>query len=357
MSDHLAELARVVESLVAKLAGPPEYGELALDRPLWDEFDQLGFTNLPMSEALGGAGGDLNDASAVVRAAAVSATPLAEANFLAAPVLAAAELSWPGGVVTAARGADVSGFMADGGMRLSGTAMRVPWLHQADHVVLLLHHDGNPAVAVIPVAVEGLSVRRGHNLAGEPRDNAVFDAVVPAAYALLPRNYDPETFLGLGAVARSVQMAGSAAQALSLVKRHISERVQFGRPLARFQTVQHQAAVLASHVTTMHVAGDAAVRALCDGSTAAPLLTAAAKVETSTLARVVAGVAHQLHGAIGFTREHRLATCTGRLWSWREEYGNEAFWQERLASLVDEANGDVWGVLTNTPPDNRPASA
>ena len=348
MSDHLAELANVVESLVAKLTGAPAYGELALDRALWDEFGQLGFTNLTMPESLGGPDGDLRDAATVVRAGAVSATPLAEANFLAAPALTAAELSWPGGVVTAARAADVSVSTTGGTARLHGTATRVPWLHEADHLVLIMCDADRPAVAVIPTAAAGLTVTRGHNLAGEPRDGATFDAVVPATYAPLPQSYHPDTFVVFGAVARSVQMAGAAERALSLVRRHINERVQFGRPLARFQTVQHQVAVLASHVTTMRVAGDAAVRALCEGSAAAPVLTAAAKVESSTLARTVAGIAHQLHGAIGFTREHRLATCTERLWSWREEYGNEVVWQERLAALVDDADGDVWGVLTNT---------
>jgi acyl-CoA dehydrogenase len=348
MSDHLDELANVVYSLTAKLAGVPVYGELDLDRRLWGEFDQLGFTTLTMPEHLGGAGGDLRDAAAVARAAAVSATPLAEANFLAAPALAAAEVSWPGGVVTAARGLDASVTTSDGGVRLHGTAQRVPWLYEADQLVLVIGHSDRAAVAVIPASAEGLTITRGHNLAGEPRDNASFDAVVPSAYAPLPSSYDPDTFVALGAVARSVQMAGAAERALSLVRRHISERVQFGRPLARFQTVQHQVAVLASHVVTMRVAGDAAVRALCEGSAAAPVLTAAAKVETSTLARTVSGIAHQLHGAIGFTREHRLGTCTERLWSWREEYGNEVLWQERLAALVDAAEGDVWGVLTNT---------
>jgi acyl-CoA dehydrogenase len=98
MSDHVAELASVVDALIAKLAGAPVYGELTLDQRLWDELSRLGFTTLTMPERLGGEGGDLLDAAAVVRGAALSATPIAEATFLAAPALAAAELGWPGGV-------------------------------------------------------------------------------------------------------------------------------------------------------------------------------------------------------------------------------------------------------------------
>ena len=36
-------------------------------------------------------------------------------------------------------------------------------------------------------------------------------------------------------------------------------------------------------------------------------------------------IAHQVHGAMGFTREHSLNYRTRRLWCWREEYGNERF--------------------------------
>ena len=50
----------------------------------------------------------------------------------------------------------------------------------------------------------------------------------------------------------------------------------------------------------------------------------AAKAQASNGAGVVAAIAHQLHGAIGTTEEHRLRLTTTRLWSWRDEDGSEA---------------------------------
>ncbi|MGH3160410.1 MAG: hypothetical protein ACRDOC_00875, partial [Streptosporangiaceae bacterium] len=50
----------------------------------------------------------------------------------------------------------------------------------------------------------------------------------------------------------------------------------------------------------------------------------AAKAQASSGAGVVAAIAHQLHGAIGTTEEHRLRLTTTRLWSWRDEDGSEA---------------------------------
>jgi acyl-CoA dehydrogenase len=114
----------------------------------------------------------------------------------------------------------------------------------------------------------------------------------------------------------------------------------------RFQVVQHQLARLASDVAMMEAAADAAVIALSAGSTQALLLVAAAKGETSSLARAVTAVSHQLHGAIGFTQEHRLGVCTKRLWAWRDEDGNELVWQERMSALLEAESFDVWGLLT-----------
>jgi acyl-CoA dehydrogenase len=201
-------------------------------------------------------------------------------------------------------------------------------------------------VAVVAADADGVHIGPGRNIAGEPRDDAVLTSVEPVCAAVAAPPHTPVWFEALGAAARSVQIAGAAERALSATLRHISERVQFGRPLVRFQVIQHQAARLAADVMTIRVASDAAVLALRDRSPQAPFLVAAAKAEASTLARHVAAVSHQLHGAIGFTREHLLGTLTSRLWSWREEHGNETVWWDRLAQSVDPPGHEVWEVIT-----------
>ncbi|MBM4495226.1 hypothetical protein GS886_26265 [Rhodococcus hoagii] len=125
-------------------------------------------------------------------------------------------------------------------------------------------------------------------------------------------------------------------------------RHQFGRPLVAFQAVQHQLARLAADVVTVEVSSDAAVIALVDDDPHAALLVCAAKSEASSLAGPIASVAHQAHGALGFTMEHSLGAFTTRLWAWREEYGNELHWWNRIADLVRESDGDLWGLVTGT---------
>jgi acyl-CoA dehydrogenase len=77
----------------------------------------------------------------------------------------------------------------------------------------------------------------------------------------------------------------------------------------------------------------------------------AAKAQASHGAGTVAAIAHQLHGAIGTTEEHRLRLTTTRLWSWRDEDGPaaECFAELGRAALGAAHRGGLWPWLTGGP--------
>ena len=61
-----------------------------------------------------------------------------------------------------------------------------------------------------------------------------------------------------------------------------------------------------------------------------------------------ANLSHAVHGAIGFTYEHSLHFFTKRLWSWRDEFGNEAEWGLMLGRHIAERGADhFWFDLTD----------
>jgi acyl-CoA dehydrogenase len=155
------------------------------------------------------------------------------------------------------------------------------------------------------------------------------------------------------ALGRSQLLAGAARAALARTVRYAGERVQFGRPIGRFQAVQQQLALAAAEVAAAGAAADAAAATAQRaglGADATAFAVAAAKARTGEAAGEVARIAHQVHGAIGFTREHDLRRWTTRLWAWRDEDGSDATWQTELGVRVLAAGPDaLWPLVTGTP--------
>jgi acyl-CoA dehydrogenase len=139
-------------------------------------------------------------------------------------------------------------------------------------------------------------------------------------------------------------MAGALDRVLSLAVDYATERQQFGRPIARFQAIQHQLAVLAGEAAAAGRAADAAAETL--GRPDFPIQVAAAKARAGEAAGIAAEIAHQVFGAMGFTHEHILHHFTRRLWAWRDEYGRESLWQEQLgARIADGGPERLWDFI------------
>jgi len=135
------------------------------------------------------------------------------------------------------------------------------------------------------------------------------------------------------------------ASALAMTVTYVNERVQFGRPLSKFQAVQHQLALLAEEGAAVNCAAKAA--ALRADADEALFEVAASKLRANRSVDKAASIAHQAHGAIGFTQEHRLHFFTQRLWSWRSEFGNDRYWAQFLGRRVLAAGAEnFWPDLT-----------
>jgi acyl-CoA dehydrogenase len=146
---------------------------------------------------------------------------------------------------------------------------------------------------------------------------------------------------------RAAQMAGALESILEQSARYATERKQFGRPIGSFQAVQHNLAILAGHVAAAGIAAENAFRAADRGD--ASFEIAVAKVRAGEAAGIGAGLAHQAHGAIGFTYEHTLQFSTRRLWSWRAEFGSESRWAMQLGRRVAARGAErLWSDLTSS---------
>jgi acyl-CoA dehydrogenase len=139
-----------------------------------------------------------------------------------------------------------------------------------------------------------------------------------------------------GPAGRARAIADAAEGALALSVAHARARVQFGRPLARFQAIQQHLAVLAGEVAV----ADAAAR----GAEGDELAGALAKIRAGQAAGEVARIAHQIHGAIGYSDEHALHRFTRALWDARDADGTEHEWAEWAGARL--AGPGLWERLT-----------
>jgi acyl-CoA dehydrogenase len=312
---------------------------------LWQALDEVGLVRALLPEEAGGSGIAFDDAMATLRRCAYHALPLPLAEtLLAGRLLLAAGLDVPQGALTVVPpGAEPLRVRDVGGQAtVSGTARRVPWGDACAHAVLVGDVDGADWIGL--VATSGCVGTVDRNLAGEPRATLTFEAQRLLAAAPLPGGR--ERLRAEGALVRSVQMAGAIERILSHSLLYASERVQFGKPIGKFQAVQHMLALLAGHAAAASAVTDMAVEA--SATQAHEFAVAVAKARTGEAAGKGAEIAHQVHGAMGFTHEHSLHQSTRRLWSWREEFGNESFWQERIGRTVAERGADaLWPMITS----------
>lgn len=319
--------AMVLETSEKLFAGR---GGADFDPALWSATEEAGFPLALLSEKQGGFGFSAREAFAPVRVAAASAValPLGE-TLLANWVLSQAGLGpLDGPAALAWADAEVVSF----GRHLGA-------------VVRLSELDGSVGISLQHLGTESRCA--GANHAGEARDTLVgAEPAEPQASIAVP----PAVMLAVMSTLRTVQLAGAIDAIAVMCLRYCNEREQFGRSLGKFQAIQHQLAVLATHSCAATVAADMAVAAFEDIVTQPEvflLTAAAAKLRAAEAATAAAAIAHQVHGAIGFSEEYPLHLLTRRLWSWRDEDGSEAHWAAHLAGWAQsQPERGLWPALT-----------
>ncbi len=347
-----------VDALLAAHCPPPVVADARDDgwsAAVWELLERAGIPLAAVPEQHGGAGGTLAEAATVVRLGGYHGVPapLAETALVAGPLLAAAGIAVPAGPLSAGGlGAghvelECSPQGGDGRLAVSGALAGVPYGRIARAVVALARQTPGDALHVVLLDPAAATLEPGGNLAGELRDTLRWEAATPLAAAAAPRGVDAAWLLRRGALARSLQLAGAVRRVAEMGLAHATEREQFGRPLARFQVIQHQLAVVAEEACAAAAAAEVAVER--SGSAVEEWTVAAAKVRCGQAATRCAAAVHQVHGAVGVTREHPLHLFTMRLWSWRDECGDESLWSIRLGRLAAAAGaGELWPMLAAT---------
>jgi alkylation response protein AidB-like acyl-CoA dehydrogenase len=318
--------------------------------PLWHALAEAGLPLTWVSEELGGAGASLADGFAVLGAAGrfALAVPLAE-TMLAGWLLAQAKIDSPAGEMTVAPASPKDRITVNADGTLSGRARGVPFAKTAKHVAVLAHGAHGSSVALVDAAE--LRIETALNLGGDHSDTVIFDRVAPRVINPAAAGFDQSTLMLMGGVVRSLQIAGALESMLDISVRYSNERVAFEKKISKFQAVQHNLAKLAGESAAALAAATSAADAIASATTfddAVFLEAVSAKIRCAEAAEKGGAIAHQVHGAIGFTIEHILHRYSLRALSWRDDFGSESFWAVELGNRIAARGADeLWPLVAS----------
>ena len=305
-------LRQTVAALVDKHASP-EAVRRAMESPrgydesLWTLLcEQVGVAALVVPEEMGGAGGELADAAAVLEELGRSLvpTPLLGTTLAELGLLAGDE---PDGetLEQLAAGASIGAVVFD-----------------RDYVI-------NGDIADVVLAVEDGRILRWSDVTAETvhtlDPTRRLARVTPGASTVVGSN---PGMIDIAAILLAAEQIGAAARCLELTVEYTQQRVQFGRPIGSFQALKHRMA-------DMYVAVQSARAVVGDAiESPTPVTAAMARLAASEAFCAVAGDAVQLHGGIAITWEHDMQLYFKRAHTSAQLFGPPSEQLKRLESEV-----------------------
>ena len=311
---------------------------------VWHLFEENGMPIVAISEENGGAGGDLEDLLHIVRLTGKYAAPIPFAETtLANYLLTYTNLQVVDELATYMLSTDQAYTLED--RKLTGEAVHVHWARHTKRLVTLA--NSAEGTHLVEVDLSQANITPGVNLASEPRDTVTFKQATVSQVSAALSSDEIRTMITLETAFQLALMTGAIDKINDLTIQYTKEREQFGRPVHRFQLVQQ-------HI--VNLAGETAIALAAFNNVTEALLTnthgnevAYARIRFEEAIQTVATISHQVHAAIGTTHEHSLHQYTRRLWSWRDEGTNTAYWTDVVATqLTEHCHDSLWAYLTET---------
>ncbi len=333
------------------------------DRGLWRDMAEMGWTGVLVPEDQGGLGfgfvgagviceemGRTLTASPFLSTAMMAATALARAGSPAQkqrwlPAIVAGEAIIATAVDEGRRhdpaGTAMQAERHGNGFRLTGTKTYVVDGQAADAMIVAARTAGaagesdGVSLFLVDARARGLSSERLSTLDSCGAAELTFDGVQVTADDVLGEVDDGfgllEILLGAGRAGLAAELSGNAQESFGRTMAYLRERKQFGRTIGAFQALQHRAAHLYCEVEIARSAVLSALQALDADPAAASLAVSVAKSKASSVARLAAQEAVQMHGGIGMTDAIDIGLFMKRMQVASTLYGDADFHADRVA--------------------------
>ena len=321
---------------------------------LWKEMVELGWPGLALPEAHGGLGAGFLEVCLVIEelgryqvpspllpTVVCCGLPIArfgteeqQAEWLGAiargRVMSAAPARWD-----RAGGPEVTAAESGAEFVLDGEASFVPYAHAAADLLVVAALGDGRAAFLVDAQAPGVTAEPLTAVGADRPHRVGFDGVRVSRERVLPGgDAAVEAIFAYGAAATCAELVGAAQRVLDMTVEYATQREQFGRPIGGFQAVQHHCADMAMDVLTSRFIAYEAIWRLSAGLEATTEVSMA-KAWVSEAAERVCARGHQVHGAIGFTREHDLHLYSRHAMAAALRFGDGDHHWERVARGLD----------------------
>ena len=334
---------------------------------LWRQIAGLGWTGIAFPEQYGGTGGSFLDLAVLLEEIGRSLTPgpffstvvlggftvldagtdvqkqyilpgICSGQLLMTLALTEASATYePWGIeTTATREGD--------SFRINGQKLFVSDAHVADVILIAARttQSDDPAQGITLFFVNsntpGLTVTQLSTISSDRQCEIALDNVTVPADAVLGEVDGGwpiiQRALHRATAGKCVEMLGGADAVVEMTVEYAKQRTQFGRPVGTFQAVQHHCANMATDVEGCRQIAYHAAWKVSEGESAEREVSMA-KAWVSSAYQRVCNLAHQCHGAIGFTKEHDLQLYTRRAKVQELSYGDVNFHKELAMQQIE----------------------
>ncbi len=223
---------------------------------------------------------------------------------------------------------------------LNGTKLFISYAHVADYLLVVARtkDGGNPEDGITVLAVDakspGISYEPLKTIASDHQSEITFkDVTVPADHVLgkVDKGWAiVQKINEWGAAGKCAEMVGGAQLVLEMSVEYAKQRVQFGRPIGSFQAIQHHCANMVTDVDGSRYIAYEAIWRVSEGLDAAKEVSMA-KAWVSDAYRRICALGHQIHGGIGFTKEHDMQLYFRRAKAAELAFGDGDYHRELVA--------------------------
>lgn len=302
---------------------------------LWKEMAELGWAGMAFPEEHGGFGAGFLELCLVIEEMGRHLLPgpflptvaqcgmaIAEHGTEAQKTDRLAPIASGDKIMSYARAAPAAGWPSNGSALtatptgeefvLSGSAMFVPYAPAADELLVIAQAADEPDhLTAFLVVADAVTAELLDTVGADRHHRVTLDEVKVGSDQILGSEGNGKTVLdtveSYGAAATCAAMVGGAQRVLDMTVQYATEREQFETPIGAFQAIQHHCANMGVDVLGSRLIAYEAIWRLAEGIDATQEVSMA-KAWVSEAYRRVCDLGHQVHGAIGFTREHEMGT-------------------------------------------------